>query len=77
MIKMYCDICGKELSDHCRDVVNLDFNCFGTAGFTLEIDKYKPKDSELNLCVACAEKVVSDIEDLRKIAKQGVAAKFE
>ena len=70
MIKMFCDICGKELSDDCRDVVNLDFNCFGTAGFTLEIDKYKPKDSELNLCVECAENVVSDIEDLRKIAKQ-------
>ena len=70
MIKMYCDICGKELSGDCRDVVNLDFNCFGTAGFTLEIDKCKPKDSELNLCVECAEKVVSDIEDLRKIEKQ-------
>jgi len=70
MIKVYCDICGKELSEDFRDSVNLDFNSFGTAGFTLEIDKYKPKDAELNLCVECAEKVVSDIEGLRKIAKQ-------
>ena len=72
MIKMYCDICEKELSEDCKDVINIDFNSFGTAGFTLEIDKYKPKSksSELNLCVECAEKVVSDIEDLRKIAKQ-------
>lgn len=70
MIKMYCDICGKELSEDCNNVVNLDFNYFGTAGFMCEIDKYKPKASELNLCVECAEKVVSDIEDLRKIAKQ-------
>ena len=70
MIKMFCDICRKELSEDCNNVVNLDFNSFGTAGFMLEIDKYKPKSSELNLCVECAEKVVSDIEDLRKIAKQ-------
>jgi len=70
MIKVFCDICGKELSEDFKDVVNLDFNSYGTAGFTLEIDKYKPKASELNLCVECAEKVVSDIEDLRKIAMQ-------
>jgi len=77
MIKMYCDICGKELSDDCHDVVNIDFNSFGTAGFTLEIDKYKPKSSELNLCVECAEKVVSDIEDLRKIAKNGAVGEHD
>ena len=70
MIKVFCDICGKELSKDFSDAVNLDFNSYGVSGFTLEIDKYKPKESELNLCVECAEKVVSDIEDLRKIAKQ-------
>lgn len=70
MIKIFCDICGRELSENFKDVVNLDFNSYGTAGFTLEINKYKPKKSELNLCVECAYKVVSDIEDLRKIAMQ-------
>jgi len=75
MIKMFCDICGKELSEDCKDVVNVDFNSFRTAGFTLEIDKYKPTASELNLCVECAKKVVSDIEDLRKIAKNGMSVK--
>lgn len=68
MTKVYCDICGRELAEDCSDQVNLDFNSFGTAGFTLEIDKYKPRESELNLCVECAEKVVSDIEDLKRIA---------
>jgi hypothetical protein len=76
MIKMYCDICGKELSDDCHDVVNIDFNSFGTVGFTIEIDKYT-KASELNLCVACAKKVVSGIENLRKIAKQGGSVKLD
>ena len=56
MIKVYCDICGKELKSDCSDQVNLDFNAFGTTGF-------EPK--ELNMCVECANKVVSDIEELR------------
>ena len=56
MIKIYCDICGKQLNKDCSNQVNIDFNAFGTSGF-------EPK--ELNLCVECANKVVSDIEELR------------
>lgn len=69
MIKMFCDICGKELAQDCEDTVNLDFHSFGVSGFEVRLEKYKPLADELNLCVDCAEKVVSSIEDLRKIAK--------
>lgn len=70
MIKTYCDICGKELSEDCHDMVNLDFNSFGVSGFVLEFDKYKPRNPEVNLCVGCAESVVLQIEDLRQIKRQ-------
>ena len=70
MIKVYCDICGKELAEDCSDQVNLDFHSYGISGFVLELEFKKCKDSELNLCVSCAESVVSDIEDLRKIRRQ-------
>ena len=70
MIKVYCDICGKELAEDCSDQVNLDFHSYGVSGFVLELELKKCKDSELNLCVPCAESVVSDIEDLRKMRRQ-------
>lgn len=70
MIKVYCDICGKELAEDCSDQVNLDFHSYGISGFVLELESQKFKDSELNLCVPCAESVVSDIEDLRKMRRQ-------
>lgn len=74
MIRMICDVCGKTLRNDCHDVVNLDFHSYGASGFVLEIDKYKPLQQELNLCVECAEHVVSDIEDLRRIfMKEGEA----
>ena len=70
MIKVYCDICGRELAEDCSDQVNLDFHSCGISGFVLELEYNKYKDSELNLCVPCAESVVSDIEDLRKMRRQ-------
>ena len=69
MIKVFCEVCGKELSEDFSDAVNLDFNSFGVSGFVLEIGEYKPKPPELNLCVECAGKVVSKIEELRKISR--------
>ena len=60
---------GKELSEYFSDAVNLDFNSCGVSGFVLEIGAYKPKPPELNLCVECAGKVVSKIEELRKISR--------
>ena len=73
MIKTYCDICGKELKEDCSDQVNLDFHAFGITGFIVKLQAEQFKANSLNLCVECAEKVVSDIEDLRKIAKQEYA----
>jgi len=70
MIKIYCDICGKELAEDCSDQVNLDFHSYGISGFVLELESKKYKDNELNLCVSCAESVVSDIEDLRKMRRE-------
>jgi len=73
MIKIYCDICGKELAEDCSDQVNLDFNFYAMSGFVLELEGKHFKDHELNLCVSCAESVVSDIEDLKKIRRQNEA----
>ena len=56
MIKVYCDICGKELKSDCSDQVNLDFNAYRTSGF---------ESKELNLCVNCAKKVESCTEKLK------------
>lgn len=66
MIKVFCDICGKELAEDCSDQVNLDFHSYGISGFVLELESKKCKDSELNLCVSCAEKVVSVIKKLKE-----------
>lgn len=55
MIKMYCDICGKELSDDCHDVVNIDFNSYAIEGAIFEDNR------EFNLCVSCANKVYDAI----------------
>ena len=55
MIQVYCDVCWKKLKKDCADQVNLDFNAFGITGF---------KHKELNLCVRCAELVLSKIEEL-------------
>ena len=56
MIKVYCDICGKELKRNCFDQVNLDFNAYKTSGF---------ESKELNLCVDCANEVKSCIEKIK------------
>jgi hypothetical protein len=65
MIKTYCDICGKELKQDNSDQVNIDFNAFGISGFKVNLNGYECTCCEVNLCVECAESVVSDIEDLR------------
>jgi len=67
MIKTFCDICEKELAKDCSDQVNLDFNAFGCVGFEVALNGLK-YDNELNLCKDCADSVVSDIEDLKRIA---------
>lgn len=69
MIKTYCDICGRELKEDCSDQVNLDFNFYGSTGFELKLEQNHFKGNELNLCVSCAESVVSDIEGLRKMRR--------
>ena len=56
MIKIYCDICGKQLNKDCSNQVNLDFNAYGTSGF---------KPMEINLCVDCANEVESCIEKMK------------
>ncbi len=69
MIKMFCDVCGKQINKDFSSAINLEFN-YKSSDFSIEIDNYKPKSNVLNLCVKCAESVLSDIEDLRKIAMQ-------
>lgn len=48
MIKVYCDMCGKELKSDYSNVVNLDFNCYGTVDFD--------RGHTYNLCKKCAIK---------------------
>lgn len=51
MVKVYCDICGKELKDDYEDTVSLRFNHYGTADF-----KDEPKTT-FELCKDCATEV--------------------
>ena len=57
MIRAYCDICGKMMKNDCSDMVNLDFNAYFVSGF---------EKREKNLCVPCAERIVSIIDELGK-----------
>ena len=68
MIVEFCDICGKKLDSEHRDQVNLNFNSYGCVGFQLVLNKKRYKN-ELQLCRECADSVVSQIEDLQKIAE--------
>lgn len=56
MIKVYCDICGKQLKDDYSNVINLDFNCYGVAKFE------RPKT--YNLCKSCAIEVREHLDGL-------------
>ena len=56
MIKVYCDVCKRLLKNDSSNAVNLDFYSYGVSGFSHE---------EINLCVPCAELVVSTIDELK------------
>ena len=56
MVKVYCDGCGKQLMSNFEDVINVDFNCYGTAKF----DRVDTR----NLCKECATVVKEFIETL-------------
>lgn len=49
MIKVYCDICCRQLKDDYSNVININFNCYGVAKFA------EPKT--YNLCKRCAIEV--------------------
>ena len=49
MVKVYCDGCGKQLKSDYADVINVDFNCYGTANF----ERFDTR----NLCKQCATAV--------------------
>lgn len=69
MIRIFCDICGKELDEFHSDSISLDFNCYGVTGFVVILNKKEYRNKSLQLCVDCANAVVSEIEDLQKLAK--------
>lgn len=64
MIKAYCDKCGREI-DQEIDGVNLDFNHYGCVKF---VDSFK--EEHLNLCVACAKKVIKFIKNDKESEKE-------
>ena len=73
MIRTFCDICGKELNEDHSNQVNVTFHAYGLEGFVVKLKAHTFKDGEINLCVGCADSVVSDIEDLKLM--RGVRAK--
>lgn len=56
MVKVYCDGCGKQLMSDYSDVINVDFNCYGTAKFD--------RGDTRNLCKECATVVKEFIKIL-------------
>jgi len=67
MVRIFCDICNKELEEHGSNQVNLQFCYYGLHDFEVVLNG-KNYNNELNLCKDCADSVVSDIEDLKRIA---------
>lgn len=55
MVKVYCDMCLREI-DYEKDGVNMDFNRFGTVRFKQE------QDLEKRLCRRCAQRVCDYID---------------
>ena len=60
MVKVFCDMCGKEVNREV-DGVNLDFNHYGVVRFNSE---YTLKDQQL--CVTCACSVIDYIKAERE-----------
>lgn len=57
MVKVYCDMCKREI-DYNADGVNLDFNHYGVVKFMHGV-----KDEERQLCLNCAIRVRNWISD--------------
>ncbi len=55
MIKVYCDMCGREI-DYEVDGINLDFNRYGIVKFR------QGENLEKQLCKHCAKKVCDYID---------------
>ena len=55
MIKVYCDMCLREI-DYEKDGVNMDFNRYGTVKFK------QGRDLEKQLCERCAQKVCDYVD---------------
>lgn len=56
MVKVFCDMCGREI-DYGVDGVNLDFNHYGVVNFKA------PFSAEKQLCLSCAARVCSFVEN--------------
>lgn len=57
MVKVYCDMCKREI-DYNVDGVNLDFNSYGVVKFM-----NNQKVEERQLCVSCATRVCNWITE--------------
>ena len=57
MVKVYCDMCKREI-DYNVDGVNLDFNAYGIVNFRNNV-----KSEERQLCVCCATRVCNWIAE--------------
>lgn len=60
MVKVFCDMCGREI-DYEVDGVNLDFNHYGVVNFKT------PFSAEKQLCLSCAARVRNFVENYAKM----------
>ena len=60
MVKVLCDMCGREI-DYEVDGVNLDFNHYGVVNFKT------PFSAEKQLCLSCAARVCNFVENSAKM----------
>lgn len=70
MIKVFCDMCGREI-DYEVDGVNMDFNHYGVVSFKSTFS------AEKQLCLSCATKVCNFVENGAKMDSESTEGDVE
>lgn len=60
MVKVFCDMCGREIGYEV-DGVNMDFNHYGVVAFKSSFS------AEKQLCISCATRVCNFVENGAKM----------
>lgn len=70
MVKVFCDMCGREI-DYEVDGVNMDFNHYGVVSFKSTFS------AEKQLCLSCAAKVCNFVENGDKMNSESTEGDVE